>query len=278
VFRSARAKLPTRLLLVLRRVPAAAWACAAVACLNAVAWSFITPPFQVTDEPSHFAYVEQLANSGSLPSSSGEDFSPDEELALHDLRWASVKRKPENHTIASPAEQRALEAGLASPAGRSRRTTGAAGVAASQPPLYYALETIPYELGSGGGVLVQLQLMRLLSALMAGVTALFCFLFLREALPARRWAWSAGGLSVALAPLLASSSGGVNPDALLFAASAASFFCLARGFRRGLTPGLALATGASVAVGLLTKLTFVGLVPGIAVGVIVLAFRGSRSL
>jgi len=262
---------------ILGRVPLAALVCALVAALNAIGWSFTTPPFQVTDEPAHFAYVEQLANSGRLPSSGSEEFSPDEQLALRALRSEQVARQPENQPIATAGEQRALERDLASPAGSSRRATGAAGVAASQPPLYYALETIPYELGSAGGVLVQLQLMRLLSALMAGATALFTFLFLRETLPAIPWAWTVGGLSVALAPLLASTSGGVNPDAMLFAVSAAAFYCLARAFRRGLTPRLAAACCVLTAIGLLTKLTFLGLVPGILLALAVLAVREARS-
>jgi 4-amino-4-deoxy-L-arabinose transferase-like glycosyltransferase len=57
-------------------------------------------------------------------------------------------------------------------------------------------------------------------------------------------------------------SGAVNSDALLFAASALLFLCLARVLRRGLTPRRALATGAALAIGLLTKLTFIGLLPG----------------
>ena len=48
-------------------VPVAAWLCALVAGLNAIGWSFITPPFQVPDEPAHVAYVKQLAETGSLP-------------------------------------------------------------------------------------------------------------------------------------------------------------------------------------------------------------------
>ena len=65
----------------------------------------------------------------------------------------------------------------------SRTDSGAAGVATSEPPLYYALETVPYTLAGGGTVLDRLALMRLLSALMGGLTALFVYLFLREALP-----------------------------------------------------------------------------------------------
>jgi 4-amino-4-deoxy-L-arabinose transferase-like glycosyltransferase len=263
--------------LVRGRIPPAGLVCALVASLNAIGWSFTTPPFQVTDEPAHFAYVEQLASSRRLPSSPGEAFSPDEQVALRALHTEQISRQPENQPIATAREQRTLERALASAAGSSRRATGAAGVAASQPPLYYALETIPYELGSAGGVLAQLQLMRLLSALMAGATALFTFLFLREALPAVPWAWTVGGLSVALAPLLASTSGGVNPDAMLFAVSAAAFYCLARAFRRGLTPRLAATCGAVTAIGLLTKLTFLGLLPGILLAVAVLAAREARA-
>ncbi len=274
---TARRSRQAGLVLVLGRVPLAALVCALVACLNTIGWSFTTPPFQVTDEPAHFAYVEQLASGGRLPSSAGEAFSPDEQVALGALRTEQIRRQPENRTIATPGEQRTLERALASTTGSSRRATGAAGVAASQPPLYYALETIPYELGSPGGVLVQLQLMRLLSALMAGATALFTFLFLREALPSVPWAWTIGGLSVALAPLLASASGGVNPDALLFALSAAVLYCLARAFRRGLTPSLAAACGGATAAGLLTKLTFLGLLPGILLAVTVLAAREAQA-
>ena len=84
-------------------------------------------------------------------------------------------------------------------------------MAASQPPLYYALETIPYGLASVGTLLDRLALMRLLSALMGGLTALFAFLFLREALPGARWAWTVGGLGVALAPLLGHDVGRGQP-------------------------------------------------------------------
>jgi 4-amino-4-deoxy-L-arabinose transferase-like glycosyltransferase len=116
-------------------------------------------------------------------------------------------------------------------------------VAASEPPVYYALQTIPYALASSGSLLDRLALMRLLSALIAGVTALFCYLFVREAVPGVRWAWTVGGLSVALMPLLGFMSGAVNPDAMLYAVCAALFYALARAFRRGLTLRLAVAIG-----------------------------------
>ncbi len=259
---------------VLRGVPPAAAACAAIAILSAACWSVITPPFEAQDEPSHFAYVQYLAETGRLPTSSGAKFSEEELAALRDLDVLGVRWHPEVRTIFSPAAQLRLRTNLSEPL--SRVGGGGAGVATAEPPLYYALETIPYDLGSGGTLLDRLELMRLLSALMAGVSALFTFLFVREALPVVRWAWIVAGLSAALTPLLGFTSGAVTPDAMLYAVSAATFYCLARAFRRGLTPRLAAATGAAIAVGFLTKLNFIGLAPGAMLGLVILGFRGIR--
>ena len=260
----------------LRGVPRAAWLCALVACLNAVSWSLISPAFQVPDEQAHFAYVEELARTHSLPSSATQEYAPDELLALDDLQVPRVSFQPQHLTIAARAEQRKLQSDLAAATRSSADGVGAAGDAAAEPPLYYALEAIPYELGAGGGVLDQLALMRLLSALMAGVSTLFVFLFVREALPALPRAWTVAGLCVAFMPALGFISGAVNPEAMLCAVSAALFYCLARGFRRGLTLRLALAIGVLIAVGFLTKLNFLGLAPGMALGVVLLARRAAR--
>jgi len=247
-----------------------------VAILNAVSWSLITPPFQVPDEPSHVAYVKQLAETHSLPTSHSSKFSSEEHLALTDLHQANLPFLPPTGRISSRAQQRELEHDLAQAAEQPREGSSAAGVATSEPPLYYLLEAIPYTVGSHGTLLTRLELMRLLSGLFAGITAMFAFLFVRETLPASRAAWVAGGLSVAFAPLLGFMSGAVNPDSLLFAMAAALFWSLARAFRRGFTYRRATVIGAITAAGLLTKVNFVGLFPGAIVGLGVLAWRMAR--
>ncbi len=281
--RLSMARLLARLRDGARRVGAAAWICALVAAGNAVAWSLITPPFQVPDEQAHFAYVEQLVRGHSLPWSASQEYALDEVQALESLQVGSVSFEPQHGTLASRAQQRTLEAQMQNAKARTPSataaggSTGAAGTAASEPPLYYAMEAIPYELGSGGSVLDQLALMRLLSAALAGLTALFAFLFLRELLPGSRYAWTVGGLGVAFMPGLAFISGAVNPEAMVCTVAAAIFYCLARGFRRGLTRGLGLALGALIAVGFLTKLNFLGLAPAAIVGLLVLAWRRLRT-
>ncbi|HVR05840.1 MAG TPA: DUF2142 domain-containing protein [Solirubrobacteraceae bacterium] len=260
----------------LPRVPRSALACALIAFLNAACWSILSPPFEVPDEQAHFAYVQTLAETGALPTSNREAFAPAEQIARAGLHFTTIFFRPADRTISTVGEQATLERDLALPL--SRRGSGDAGVAADEPPLYYALETIPYWLAPGGTVLDRLAMMRLLSALMGGIAAFFVFLFVREALPGGpRWAWTVGGLGAALAPLLGMISGAVNPDALCLTISAALFYGLARAFRRGLTPGLGAAVGAAIALGYLTKLNFLGLLPGAGLGLAVLGVRAARS-
>jgi hypothetical protein len=259
-----------------RLLPRAAWTCALVAFLSAACWSVVTPPFQVPDEPAHFAYAQLLAETGRLPSSHYNTFSREEEAVLRDLRQREVKWHPEVKTISSRLERLRLQRDLDLPLSRSDGS--GAGVATSQPPLYYALEAVPYRLASSGNLLDRLEAMRLLGALLAGLTALLVFLFLRETHPGTPWAWTVGGLGAALAPLLGFTSGAVTPDALLCTVCAALFWALARAFRRGLAWPSAAAIGALVAAGFMTKLNFVGLAPGAFLGLAVLAFRGVPSV
>jgi 4-amino-4-deoxy-L-arabinose transferase-like glycosyltransferase len=262
---------------IFRRLPNVAWVCALITVLNGAAWSIITPPFQGRDEPDHFAYVQQLAETGTLPRAftpGSPRYSRKETLVLIGLHQEEVRFRPQVQAISSVAEQRALMRYVKQDA--SSTGPGSAGLASSEPPLYYALETIPYGVGNGN-VLTQLELMRLLSALMGGVTTLLIFLFLREFLPGVPWAATVGVLCVALLPLFGFMSGTLNPDTMLYTVSAAVFLCLARGFRRGLTRRLAIAIGLLIAVGFATKLNFVGLAFGVFAGLILLGAREVKS-
>jgi 4-amino-4-deoxy-L-arabinose transferase-like glycosyltransferase len=260
---------------VLGETPSAAWICAVVACVSAICWSIVMPPFQVPDEPTHFAYVQQLAENAKLPSSDKTHYSADEEAALTDLHQFKVRQTPERDPISTDAEQQRLNEALKGHLSRSG--TGEVGGSYSDPPLYYLLQTVPYGLASAGTLLGQLEMMRLLSSLMAGLTALFTFLFIREALSEAPWAWTVGALSVALTPLLGFISGAVNPGSMLVAVCAAILYLLARGFRRGATPHLIVALGALTAAGFLTSLNFVGLAPGVILGTVVLAVLSYRA-
>ena len=260
----------------LRGLPRAAWICAAIALLNAGAWSLIVPPFQGKDEADHFGYVVDLVENNVLPENGNEDgvYSTQQTLVLEALHYPEVVHSPQNAAISSLAEQRELSRVLNAHA--STLGSGEAGIATSEPPLYYTIQAVPYLLAKGN-ILAQLQLMRLVGALFAAITALCTFLFLREVLPRAPWAATVGALCVALQPLFAFMSGSVNPDSMLIAVAAVVFLCLARAFRRGLTRRRAVVLGVLIAVGFLTKLNFVGFAFGVYVGLLVLGLREARA-
>ena len=115
--------------------------------------------------------------------------------------------------------------------------------------------------------------MRLVSALMGGLTVLLVFLFLRELLPRIPWAWSVGSLAVTFVPLFGEISGTVKEDNLAFVACAGLLLSLVVSLRRGLTPRRGLAIGAFAAVGALTRLAVFGLLPGVVVAIALMLYR-----
>jgi hypothetical protein len=66
---------------------------------------------------------------------------------------------------------------------------------------------------------------------------------------------------------------GVQGDNLLYLASALTIYAIARAYRRGLTTRRSAAIGAALAIGILAKLTFLALVPGAALALLLLAWH-----
>jgi hypothetical protein len=259
----------------LRRVPRAGWACFLIALVNCAIWTVVVPPFQVPDEISHFGYAQYLAETGKLPPQQATlQYSPEEYAALNGLFFFDTIGRPQMRGIFTSAEDRGLREALArhpSPVG-----TGGTTSITNQPPLYYALEAVPYWLSPSHNILFRLQLMRLLSALLAACTVLLTFLFLRELLPRVPWTWTVGALVVAFQPTFCFLAAGVQGDNLLFFASAATFLMLLRAWRHGLTMRRGVLIGLAVVAGVLGKLTFLAFLPGVALALALLGWREGR--
>lgn len=259
-----------------RRVGPSGW-CALLVFLYASVWALVTPPFHVPDEPQHVAYVQYVAETGKLTRHiTGQVFSEEEGRAFEGSRFNDVVGNPSGRPPWTAEEDSALEALLNS--GLSRSSEGAETSTTNNPPLYYLVEAIPYHL-AGGDFFTRLLAMRLVSALMAGLAALFIFGFVRELLPGSPLAWTAGALAAGLAPLLGFIAGGVNNDAGLLLAAAATLWALARTFRRGLDLRSGLLVGGCFGIALITKANILGFAPGLALaGAILLArqWHGSR--
>lgn len=259
----------------LSALPRALWVCAAVGVANAACWAVITPTFWVPDEPAHAGYVQYLGETGSLPRSGFVDpLTPEgpslEQSTMYNYLPFRVTGKPSW----LPTMDRALRRKLASTQ-RGRANDGQALNATSNPPLYYALEAIPYRILHGAGYLDRFLVLRLFSALFAGFTVLFTYLFLRQLLPGHQWAWTTGALAVAFQPVFGFISGGINADALAYAAAAAVLWTLARAFRQGLNIRTGAAIGAAMAVGLFSKPIVLGLIPGLLLAFLVMILRRS---
>ena len=263
---------PWRVRDALAAQPRALWACTAVGLAHALVWAALIPTFQGPDEPVHVGYTQYIAETGDLPRPLSPYYTPpeDADALFGSLRW-SLTEDPNW----SPAHHRDLVNTLDDP-GLSREDERGAGYAANNPALYYVLTALPYRAAAGRGLLDRIFAMRVFSALFAAATVAFVFLFLRGLLPRHPWSWTIGSLAVALQPVAAFIGGTVNNDTMLWTASAALFWLVARGFRRGLTLPLGVAIGAALATALLTKGGSYGLVPGTVVALAVMFWRAGE--
>ena len=136
-----------------------------------------TPLFQVPDEQSALRLHGYLAQHGRPPVPAEEDsYSGSQAIALQDLRFEATKFVPADAGVWTPLEQARLQRDLRAQRERDGGNGGAKAVG-GEPPLDYALDTIPYRLAAGGTVLDGLGHAAAVGAAWLGLTVLFVFLF-----------------------------------------------------------------------------------------------------
>jgi 4-amino-4-deoxy-L-arabinose transferase-like glycosyltransferase len=242
-------------------------------------WALLVPPWQSPDENSHFAYVQELAEEGDLPGKEGRPiYSREQALATErsnaDQTAAVTQTKPE-WSEQGYERWRRLDAALPDAA---REDGGGPNPAATNPPAYYLLEAVPYRVASGGDIFDRLYLGRLLSALLAIVTATGAWLLAGELFGPRRLLQLAAAAFTGLQPMVTFLSASVTPDALLFALWSLALWLGVRILKRGLTARDAVALFAIVGIAIVTKATSYALLPAallvLAVGAARLRARG----
>jgi hypothetical protein len=239
-----------------------------IAAVNIAAWALITPPFQGPDEPDHFAYTQSLVERGSAPS---------RDPAVGGARWSSAETRAldavsliGNHQVGDsrapglPANVAEYRSGLTRLPDR-RDDGGGYETAATHGPLYYAALAPAYAATRSGSVFSQLTAMRLLSGLIAALTALFTFLLARELAPRRPWLGVLAALLVSFEPMYGFISGIVNNDAGVNAGAAALELLLLRLLRRGVTVPWGALAGAVLILLPIVKGTALALYPAAAV-------------
>ncbi len=233
--------------------------------LNAAIWSIVMPAFNAPDEPAHYAYVESLGEHHRLPykdpTAPGGSYSAEALLAIQ-YTALHVTQHPEIKLPWTNLEQAQWASANSTASERRPDLVGGGYTAAgSYSPFYYVLELPAYVAVKGSDVFTRLGMMRLVSALLAGLTALAGFLFVRELFPTRTWAAALGGFAVAFQPMFAQMGGAVNNDVLLFLLATLELYVLARIWRRGMSLGHAAAAGTVLGLGVLAKPTIIAFVP-----------------
>ncbi len=219
----------------------------AIAAINAVCWALITPAFQAPDEVDHFAYTQSLMERGHSPSrvfgSPQRRWSSSESIALEDIRLFTDHVVGDSRAPWLSSVQRADRERMA--LSRARRDDGGGSeTAATHAPPYYLALAPAYLATRDGSIFSQLTLMRLSSALIGALSALFTYLMGRELAPRRPWLGVLAALLVAFEPMYGFISGAVNNDVGVNAGAAALELLLLRMLRRGIDVRWGALTGA----------------------------------
>jgi 4-amino-4-deoxy-L-arabinose transferase-like glycosyltransferase len=244
----------------LRRVPGSLACLLTLVTIIGVAWALVIPPWQVTDESSHFAYVQTLVQNGSLPSATrGRTYSSDQRSGAQIVGARAGSTDPA--TVPPNWSASAWQAYLSSVHSHPpSKSNGGGRNPASNPPLFYLYDAVPYLIDQGGTVFGQFYEMRIWAVLLLDLTTLGGWLLAGEVFGRRQSLQLVVGAICALMPMSTFISAAVNPDSLLIALWTLALWLGARVIRRGARTSDTVALCAVTACGVLTKATSYGLV------------------
>jgi hypothetical protein len=248
-----------------RTVPRPLAALLVMATFQVVAWILVLPPFQGPDEDAHFAYVQHLAETGERPGRPGSGFSVSTEQG-EAMKWADlyvlrgVLGARPGWTEAEEQRWHEVEASLPDEAS-SDSEQNAAG---ANPPLYYALETIPYHVAPGGSFLNRFYMARLGSAVFYVAAVAFVWLIASELFGAV-WARTRATAIFALHPKLALNGAVINPDTFLLLVWTVFIYVGLRIIRHGPSLRRLFAAGTAAAASVLTHGRGLAIVPALLV-------------
>lgn len=240
-----RPALAARVALLWRRVPKPLLALLVIALIEGAAWIVVLPPLQGPDEASHFAYVQKIAVTGSIPwhtsshepAKLGQAYSTEVEVAGRCSGLTGLERNPAARAPASAVDERACFAEL-NRLPRGARSDGGFTSAFKNPPLYYLYEAVPYLMFHNSTFFTRSFAMRLANLPLTLALVVFAWLLAGELLlglprgPALRVLATA---AVALNPQLMMMTATINPELLLAALWTAGLWLSVVVVRHGLT-------------------------------------------
>jgi hypothetical protein len=248
----------------------------AVSALLSIGWNIATPALQGPDEARHFAYIQYFAETGHLPRATGanelEEVAPgstEVQGAMNTLYLRALIANRKARPAWSAADLRLWrEVERSMPRG-SRANGGGPNGIAKNPPLYYAVMSVPYRVFVWLPLLKRLFVLRLFNALFYLATVVLAWLIAGEVFGRSRWKQALATGAVALAPQMAAMSAVISPDSLSIALTAGFLLASLRLVKLGPTTWRVLAASLLTAAAVLTQGRNLVLLPVLAVVLVV---------
>ncbi len=230
--------------------------------LLGAAWALLVPPFQAPDEPAHVGYVQSLVEGPGLPGNARRPLFSTEQYAAEqavnsDQTAANLSVRPEWSALAWQRWER-LDGARPGP---PRSDGGGPNPAASNPPLFYLYDAIPYVAASGGDFFARFTLMRLAAMLWLLATVTGAWLLAGEVFARDRLLQLVAAAVAGLLPMVTFVSAQVGPDGQLYALWTLALWLGVRLLKRGATPGGAAALLGVAGLAIVTKATSYALLP-----------------
>jgi hypothetical protein len=246
--------------------------------LKGLLWSSLVPLWHAPDEPQHFAYVQAVSRTGRaiLP--------PLRELPLENSLLSELMQidrlafnRQERLDFTDEARLNALKQQLSDPASKTTfQPCPTVYLTVYHPPSYYVLAAVLLSLLKHSNILVQMALLRLLSVALGLATVAAAYLAARTLLPADRFTPLAVATLVSFQPMITANSSTVSNHALEICLFTLALWLVIRVARHGLSwPGV-LALGLTVGLGLLTRNSFLAILPALGLLALWDLLRGRR--
>lgn len=235
--------------------------------LLGVTWALLVPPWQSPDETWHYSYAQSLAERFKLPTSDTRlrPYSTDQSLADNAVGASLLAFYPlQIRPTWSPAALRDYRRAFATQH-PSRTDGGGYNSEASNPPLVYLFDDIPYLVDHGGDPFSRLYSMQIWNVLLLLASVVGAWLLAGEVFGRRRLVQLVCAAVVGLVPQATFILTSINPDALLVALWTLATWMGARVVTRRARPLDVGVLCALTAAAILTKATGYALVPAVLV-------------
>lgn len=245
------------------KLPLIIWLLLALFLIRAFIYGTFVPAWQGPDEPLHYDYIHFIQTEKSLPVLGKMVLCKKVKSSLESFQFSGFVKQKSPYYRPQEVDTTEIKTDINKHTGNSKKNQ-----IAQHPPLYYLLAAIISWPFKDSSLLMNIWLLRMVSALLGLGIVLLTYLIVniiyeRNQLPA-----IAACAFVALNPMFAHISTLVNNDALANFLFVLFIFLLTKACKDGMNTKLAAGIGLIITAGILTKFFFVLALPLTAIAAI----------